>query len=194
MTSRPTTGERLTSTPVGVASATALAWIFVAMIHPTSFVGDDTGRWLFVHVVQLAFTPILALGVLSMLRGVDGSAAMVARILVVFWAASFAAYDAVAGIATGILAEAGAVDSALYLFEDALVTTMGWLVPSVWLLTAVAAVLALRVSGAGKISLVAMGAAVLVFAHAGIIAATGFAALALAFWTSRGSGAALRGP
>jgi hypothetical protein len=173
-----------TSTPIAAAvlAAVCIAWVVVALIHPTSLTNDDIPTWMVVHIAQLVFAPIVALGILALLKGVEGPTAMVARVAAVLWAAWFSAYDAVAGIATGILIAGDARAAGEYLFAHDLITGLGWVAPTMWLMVVIPAGLALRGSRP-MVTPVALVVSAFVFTHAGPPAAVGFAALAVAMWT-----------
>lgn len=181
-TTRPLKG---TSTPIAAVAlaAVCIAWVVVALIHPTSLTDDDIPTWMVVHIAQLVFAPIIALGILELLKGIEGPAATVARGAAVLWAAWFSAYDAVAGVATGILIGGDARAAGEYLFAHELTTGLGWVAPGIWLLTVILAGLALRASGAPMVPCVALFASALIFTHAGPPAAVGFVALAVALWS-----------
>ena len=98
------------------------------------------------------------------------------------WAAWFSAYDAVAGIATGILTGGGARAAGEYLYAHDLIAGLGWVAVGMWLLTAISAGLVLRASKP-LVTPVALFISALIFTHAGPPAAVGFAALAVAFRT-----------
>jgi hypothetical protein len=163
--------------------AVCIAWVVVALIHPTSLNNEDIPTWMVVHIAQLVFAPIVALGILALLNDIEGPAATVARGAAVLWAAWFSAYDAVAGIATGILSGGDARAAGEHLFGHELVTGLGWVAPGMWLLVVIPAGLALRVSRAPTVTYVALFASALIFTHAGPPAAVGFSALAVALWT-----------
>lgn len=173
-----------TSTPIAAAvlAAVCIAWVVVALIHPTSLANEDVPTWMVVHIVQLVFAPIVALGILGLLKGSEGPTATLARGAAVLWAAWFSAYDAVAGIATGVLIGGDARTAGEYLFEHGLVTGLGWVAPGMWLLAVIPAALALRGSRP-MATPVALVISAFVFTHAGPPAAVGFAALAVAMWT-----------
>jgi hypothetical protein len=175
--------ERTSTTiAVVVLAPVCVAWVAVALIHPTSLTDDDTPMWMVVHIAQLVFAPIIALGILALLKGVEGPAVTVARGAAVLWAAWFSAYDAVAGIAIGILIGGDARAAGEYLFAHELITGLGWVAPMMWLLVVVPAGLALLASRP-KVTCYALFVSALVFTHAGPPAAVGFAALAVAMWT-----------
>ena len=189
MTSHPITRVEYESKAVGgVVALVCAGWVAVALVHPTAFTGADNRTWLVVHVAQLAFAPIVAVGILQLLRAMEGAGAVVGRAAVVAWAAWFAAYDAMAGIATGVLARGDAVEPARYLFDHGLVTALGWIAPAMWVLASLGTAVALRRSGARRVTQVAMASSVLVFLHAGLPAAVGFGTLAVAMWTGLAAG------
>jgi len=184
VTPNPTTGPlgRTSSTVAGVVLASVcIAWVALALIHPTSLTDEDTPTWMLVHIAQLVFAPIIALGIVALLKGVKGPSATVARGAAVFWAAWFSAYDAVAGIATGILIGGDARAAGEYLYAHDLIAGLGWVAPTMWLLAVIPAGLALRGSRP-MVTPVALLVSALVFTHAGPPAAVGFAALAVAMW------------
>jgi len=185
MTANPTkrTLERTSMTSAVVLAAVSVGWVVVALIHPTTLTDEDIPTWMIVHIAQLVFAPIVALGIFALLKGVEGAAATVARGAAVLWAAWFSAYDAIAGIATGILIGGDARPAGEYLFAHELITGLGWVAPAMWLMSVIPAGLALRASGAPTVTYVALFASALIFTHAGPPAAMGFAALAVAMWT-----------
>ena len=169
-TTRPLKG---TSTPIAAVAlaAVCIAWVVVALIHPTSLTDDDIPTWMVVHIAQLVFAPIVALGILALLKGIEGPAATVARVAAAMWAAWFGAFDSMAGIATGLLAGGDSADSALYLFQHDLVDGLGWLAPAIWLVAAIGTGLALKRAGANTITYAPSRGTVLIFTHAGVPAA-----------------------
>jgi hypothetical protein len=179
--------ERKSTTTAVLLAAVCIAWVAVALIHPTSLTDDDTPMWMVVHIAQLVFAPIIALGILALLRGLEGPAASFARGAAVVWAAWFSAYDAVAGIATGILIGGDARAAGEYLYAHVLITGLGWVAPMIWLLVVIPAGLALLASRP-KVTCFALFVSALVFTHAGPPAAVGFAALGVALWTGLAMG------
>jgi hypothetical protein len=185
MTINPTrrTLERTSTPSAFVLAAVCIGWVVVALIHPTSLTDEDIPTWMIVHIAQLVFAPFVAFGILALLKGVEGPTAMVARGAAVFWAAWFSAYDAVAGIATGILIGGDARPAGEYVFTHELITGLGWVAPTMWLMAVISAGLALRPTRAPLVTSIALFVSALIFTHAGPPAALGFAALAVALWT-----------
>jgi hypothetical protein len=96
-------GLFLVVTPL--ALATVLVW------HPPG--GDeiyegvrhDVGAWLFVHITMLLLIPLLGLAVFVLLRGVEGLAATVSRVALVFFLVFYTAYEVTIGVGTGLLVD-----------------------------------------------------------------------------------------
>ncbi|HEX9855435.1 MAG TPA: hypothetical protein VGC47_08985 [Acidimicrobiia bacterium] len=170
-----------------LAVVLAAVWGVAVLFHPSSYTGTSNARWLGIHYLQLFIAPFVAIGVLHVLDGISGAWALVARISIVAWAAWFSAFDAVAGIATGILSGEGEMTAADALFDSGAVggtmSLLGVLGQGMWLIVALAAGLALRRSGAKTITYVAMFVSALIFFHLGP-AAAGYLALAVALWTA----------
>lgn len=95
--------------------------------------GDETTRWLGVHVGLLLALPLLGLWLWVVLEGVENAAANVARVAIVPFVALYAAFDAILGIGTGVLVrEALAAQEAERAGAVALAETW-WRVPApVW--------------------------------------------------------------
>jgi hypothetical protein len=174
--------ERTSILAAVVLTAVCVTWVVVALIHPTALTDEDRSMWVVVHIAQLTFAPIVALGILALLTGSEGPTAALARGAAVLWAAWFSAYDAVAGIGTGILIGGDAPEAAEYLYAHDLMTGLGWVAHGMWLLAVIPAGLALRGSQP-LVTSVALFISTLIFTHAGPLAAVGFVALAVAMWT-----------
>jgi hypothetical protein len=177
-----------------------LAWAVLIVFHPNpggdspyEGITDVVDRWLVVHVGQLILTPFLFLAVWRLLDGLSSAAATVSRAALVVWTVFFSAYDAVQGIATGILTrwandlageEQAAVARAIdFVVEDSQlagnISAIGLVAGASWLIVAIAAAVALHKAGAGKGVVVATSLSVVVAAHSAP-AAIGFVALFLA--------------
>lgn len=134
-------------------------------------------RWLAVHLLQLPLFALLALALYLIVDGVDGVAATIARLGAVVFAALYAALDAVAGIATGLLArEANALEPAARsavaatidsLFADPIVgggTSLLTVAASLsWFVAAFAAAVALRAGGAHRVAVVLIALSAVLF-------------------------------
>lgn len=83
----------------------------LAAVHPivdgTLVPEDRLFVWTVIHTLQIPLAALLGISLLLLLEGVAGSDARLARLAVVPWAAAFAAFDGVAGLATGALSSYG---------------------------------------------------------------------------------------
>jgi hypothetical protein len=159
----------------------------VALLHPDE--PQDADRWLFVHYAQLVLTPFLAFAVWKLLDGIRSTAATISRVALAAWMIFFSAYDATAGVATGLLArhadnlsgaEQTAVNSAVdWLLNDGLLPGGAvWLavMPTIaWPTTVIAAAIALHRAGARPAVTACLVLSGLFALHAGYPAAIGLA-------------------
>jgi hypothetical protein len=177
-------------------------WAVLTIVHPDDEgplyegIADEANKWIFVHIGQLVLTPLVAAGVWMLLDGIQSVAAQVARVALVVWMVFFSAFDAIAGIATGVLArhanslageEREAVVGAInFLFDDSqlvggsnfsILANVG---QSSWIVLAIAATVALRRAGISRLIVAATLVSGLFAAHAGYIAAVGLVALFVA--------------
>ena len=176
-------------------------WVVVALVHPQGegdvfdVIHDKVGLWLGVHFAQ----PVLSLGVAAilwmLLSGRIGTAASVARAAIPVWLVSFAVFDSVTGLGSGLAVhhanhlsgseQQGAASTAQYLVENRLTADFSpvWLIQSGAYWTAIiATALVLRSAGASRAVFIAMLIGGLLSFHAGIVAAVGLVALAVAFF------------
>jgi hypothetical protein len=187
------------------ALAAPLLWVVVALIHPGGVgnepapyegIADDANKWILVHFAQLVLTPLIAVGVWMLLGGIHSIAATVARASLVVWMVFFSAFDAIAGIAVGVLtryansladderdAVVGAID---FLFQDSKFaggnnfSLLGDLGQFSWVVLVLAATVALWRAGASRLIVVATLLSFLFATHAGYMAAAGLIALFVA--------------
>ena len=86
---------------------TPLALAVVLWWHPPGGenvyegVRDDVGAWLFVHTAFLLFTPLIAIAAYLMLGDLEGRAATVSRVSLVFFLVFYTAYEVTVGVGTG---------------------------------------------------------------------------------------------
>jgi hypothetical protein len=186
--------------PNYLVAAAPLLWAVLILFHPVPS-GDTTldgldgvvDRWLVVHVGQLILTPLLFLAVWRLLAGLTSTAATVSRCALVVWTVFFTAYDAIQGVANGLLvryagglpeAEQLAVADALdYLVFDSRlagdVSAIQMVAGAAWLTVAIAGAIALHQARAGKAVVVLTAISVLFSAHMAA-AAIGLLALSAA--------------
>jgi hypothetical protein len=176
-----------------------LLWAIVALVHPSgegdiyAELQDQVGRWLFVHVAQVVLAPFLAFTVWMLLRGIASLAATISRVALVFWLVFFSTYDALAGIATGVLVRqansvsgeerASFADAADFSFDSHISGNVSWfgtVAAVAWVIVALAAAVALRRAGADWLTTVAAALSALFAFHAGYAAMVGLIALLVA--------------
>jgi hypothetical protein len=87
-----------------------LLWAVLLLFHPGGDgtqmyldVRDKVTPWLTVHLGMMLFIPLMAAAVYLLLRDVEGTAARVARIALVPFALFYSIWEALQGIATGVL-------------------------------------------------------------------------------------------
>jgi hypothetical protein len=202
-----------------VVLAAPLLWLAPALIHPDEpgdlfeGIAGQANKWIFVHMAQLVLTPLLGAGVWMLLRDVQSRGAAVARAALVVWMVFFSAFDAVAGIATGVLTrhanslgeqERETVGRAIdFLFHDSQLaggefSVLGNVGHGAWVVVAIAATVALWRARLSRVVVGASLLSVLVATHSGAGAAVGlvalFVALLLRFRTPGGAVATGRAP
>lgn len=155
--------------PLGLAVLT----LFHPLTHPAQLDGGAT-RWLIVHSLQLLFSVLLAYSVWTLLDGLVGRAATIARVALPVFLVFFAAYDTSAGIATGWLSHAssggGEAERPIeILFDENWLSGNVSLVGSVsavaWITVAVGCAFALRRAGADRATVILMAASLLFVQH-----------------------------
>jgi len=181
-------GSNTRSQVVRVLAVTVpVIWIAVALLHPQELTAGSAGTWLTVHFAQLALAPLVGLAMWTLIGPLQGASASVARVALFLWIAWFSAFDAIAGIATGVLQNEGFGDVAKLLFQHQTVggefSLLGSVAHPMWIVVAVAAGLSLRRNGARPITWWAMFVSALFAAHAGPIAVVGLAGLSVAIWS-----------
>jgi hypothetical protein len=87
-----------------------LLWAILLLFHPggegdTIYLDaqDNVTRFLVVHVGMMLFIPLMAVALLLLLRGVEGTAAWVSRIALVPFVVFYSAWEVFQGIGVGIL-------------------------------------------------------------------------------------------
>ncbi len=89
---------------IGAPALLALAELFHP--QPRDLLQVDLRMWLGVHYAQILLFPLSALATAALIRGQGGIAAAICRLALFLFAISWTAWDSVAGVATGIVAEA----------------------------------------------------------------------------------------
>ena len=178
--------------------AGALGYVAVGIVHPVPDpdLGDPTGFFVFLHLVQPFLIGLLAYGVWGLMDGIPGRAAKVARFMVVPYALAYTVFETVAGTAMGLMiGAANEMPAADQAEMAALVDNLrdGWIgyplylaAGLTWLATAVAAAVALgRVAPRHVSLLVGIGGAIFAVAHPqpiGPVGMTLFLAGVVLYW------------
>ena len=160
-----------------------VALAVLALWHPrfASDAGESllpiADRWLVVHLLQLPLFALLALALYLVVDGLQGVAPAIARLGAVMFAALYGAFDAVAGIATGVLAreanglgpvERSTIEAAIdTLFTDRIVggesSLLAVAASLAWLIAAFAVALSLRRAGAHRVAVVLIALSAVLF-------------------------------
>ena len=134
-----------------------LGYIVLGLVHPMGDleVGDPAGFYIFLHLVQPFLIALIAIGLWLLVDGLESTAARVVRYSLVASLIVYSMFDAVAGVATGLIVqEANGMSAADQAAVQRMMDGIGehgvlvalWIGAGVsWLIPAVAA--ALAVSG-----------------------------------------------
>ncbi len=175
----PVADERDTWLRRGFFAVAIVGYLIIGAIHPADLeVGDATALYLWIHVVQLLLILFVAWGVWLLVKDLPGRAARIARIAIIPFAIVYSAFDAIAGVAIGIIireanglsaAEGAAVQR---VFDDSdgvtEALTAGFYVASglTWFVMALAAAIAVKpIGGLAPTLLMAIGAAIFAVGH-----------------------------
>jgi hypothetical protein len=85
--------------------AGALGYVAVGIVHPVPDpdLGEPTGLFFFLHLVQPFLIGLLAYGIWGLVDGVPGRAAKVARVMVVVYALAYTVFETVVGTSMGLM-------------------------------------------------------------------------------------------
>jgi hypothetical protein len=156
-----------------------VGYFIIGVIHPDDLeVGDATSLYLGIHFVQLLLILMLAWGTWFLVKDLPGRAAQIARVAIIPYAIVYSAFDAIAGVAIGIIireanglstAEGAAVQR---IFDDSdgvteAITAAFWAGGGLtWFVMALAAAIAVKpIGGLGPTLLMAIGAAIFAVGH-----------------------------
>jgi hypothetical protein len=133
-----------------------LSYIVLGLVHPMGDleVGDAAGFYIFLHLVQPLLIALIAYGLWLLVDGIESQAATVVRYALIPYVILYAMFDAIAGIATGLIVreanEMSAADQAAVqrmmdgIGEHPVLVAM-WIGAGLsWLIPAVAAAIAVR--------------------------------------------------
>jgi hypothetical protein len=133
---------------------------------------DEATAFIVVHLGSIAFIALMGEALYLLLRDLPGRAAQISRLAIVPFIALYAAADAIAGLATGVLvkeANDGAVtaDGAQALWDNFITADLlFWLGGTAWIVAAIAAAVAVRQAGARTAVVVLIGLSAIVAFHA----------------------------
>jgi hypothetical protein len=103
---------RFSSGELAFLIAVPLLWAILLLFHPGGEgdeiyldAQDNVTRFLVVHIGMMLFIPLMAVLVLLLLRGVEGTAAWVSRIALVPFVVFYSAWEVFQGIGVGILVD-----------------------------------------------------------------------------------------
>jgi hypothetical protein len=204
MPANPTFSFRHAALLIGVPLAFSVVLWFHPMVGDYDGLREVTTRFQLVHVAMVLVLPLVALGMHTLLSGLDGRAARVGRIALIPFVIFYVPYVAFEGIALGVLGQElnglpaeqrDAVASGLVedfarnpiLGEPGLFWALG---TAAWLVVIVSAVLAFRRAGAPVALQTLLAASALIAAHAPPLAPIGLVCFAAAGWMVLRSNAA----
>jgi hypothetical protein len=154
-----------------------LGYIAVGLVHPVPDprIGDPTGLFIFLHLVQPVLIGLLAYGLWSLVDGLAGRAAQIARFAVVPFALAYTVFETVAGTSMGLMVqEANKLSAADRAAAQTIVDNLDalWIGYPIylaaglsWLVASVATGFALRGSGRAVTLLIGIGGALFAIAH-----------------------------
>jgi hypothetical protein len=133
-----------------------LGYILLGLVHPMGDleVGDAAGFYIFLHVVQPLLIALIACGLWLLVDGLESRAATVVRYSLIAYLILYSMFDAVAGIATGLIVQeangmSAADQAAVQRMMDGIgehpVLVAMWIGAGLsWLIPAAAAAIAIR--------------------------------------------------
>jgi hypothetical protein len=156
--------------------AAPLVFAALLMLHPiggddfATLVSENLTPWLAVHYGAAVLFPLMGYVIWLLIRDLPGRAATVARIAIPVYAIFYGVYEAMMGLATGIVTQHGngmtgaerdgvaeavnAIASHAIVGEGGLVSSIGSLA---WIVAITGAILALRAAGVRRSALVLLG-------------------------------------
>ena len=150
-----------------------IGYIALGLVHPTSDpgVGDPTGFFVFLHVVQPVLIGLMGYALWTLVEGLPGRAAMVARFMVVPYVIAYTMFDSIIGVAKGVFAgEAGSLSAAEQAVVAGVLDTDHWLGYAIyvtaglsWLVAVVAVAVAVKQVAPMRVALL-LGLGGLIFA------------------------------
>jgi hypothetical protein len=156
-----------------------LAWAVLLAFHGApddadiyGSLRDEATRFIVVHLGSIAFIALMGEALYLLLRDVRGRAAEISRLAIVPFVALYAAADAIAGLATGVLVKeanegAATAEGAQALWDNFITgDLLFWLGGTAWIIAAIAAAVAFKQAGARTAVVLLLGASAIVVFHA----------------------------
>lgn len=164
--------------------ATPLAWAALLLFHPLGsgqvydLLRDQVARWQIVHIGTLFFIGLMGVAVFLLVRNLESAAARVARLGAGTFVVFYGAWEAVAGLAVGALAQhtnglpaderTVGSDAIQSLYESPIVGDFGLLnaLGSLgWITAVLAAAVAIRQAGARRSTVALLAISALAVQH-----------------------------
>jgi hypothetical protein len=155
-----------------------LAWAVLLVFHPApdsddiyGSLRDEATRFTVVHLGSIAFIALMGEVLYLVLRDLPGPAAQISRLAIVPFIAFYAAADAIAGLATGVLVNeandgAATAQGAQALWDNFITgNLLFWIGGTAWIVAALAAAVAFRQAGARTAVVVLIGLSAIVAFH-----------------------------
>ncbi len=157
-----------TTTRSALLVAAPLAFAALLMLHPmggddfATLVSENLTAWLTVHYGAAVLFPLMGYVIWVLIRDLRGRAATVARIAIPVYAVFYGAYEAMMGLATGVMTQHGgdvaeavnSIPTHPIVGDGGLLATIGSLA---WVTAITGAILALRAAGVRTPALVLLG-------------------------------------
>jgi hypothetical protein len=104
--------RRLTRNEAAFVIGVPIAWAILLLFHPGgeadavyASLQNETTAMLAVHIGMLIFLPLFAIGIYLLLRGIETTAATVARWALIPFVVFYGAWESLQGIANGVLVD-----------------------------------------------------------------------------------------
>ena len=173
-----------TTTRAALLVGAPLAFAALLMLHPTgggdfaALVSENLTPWLAVHYGGAVLFPLMGYVLWVLIRDLRGRAATIARIAIPIYAVFYGVYEAIMGLATGVMTQQGngmtgaeregvaeavnAIPTHPVFGESGLFATVGGLG---WITAMTCAILALRAAGVRTSALVLLAIGTLMILH-----------------------------
>lgn len=169
---------------IGVPLAWAVLLLFHGAPDPDDIYGslkDEATRYLVVHLGGLVFVGLMGLALYSLVQDLPGRAAQISRWAIEPFVLFYAAAEATAGVATGVLVRDDEGSGAQTLWDNFITGDLFFgLGVAAWLVATISAAFAYRQAGAPTAVVVLLGLSALVAYHAPPIGSVGLVIFAAA--------------